>query len=141
MNQSSPKYRRKSLFFIAGYEPCLSWIPRILSAYILYESVNKLILHEIPDPSLLGIIIAIISLIIMPVLFYNKYRIGKLLNSKSLIADAKETLACIFLSISLLIGLGLNYTIGLWQADPIVGIVVVAFLVKEGYEILSENKK
>ncbi|MDD4875764.1 MAG: cation transporter [Dehalococcoidales bacterium] len=113
----------------------------ILGAYVLYESIKKLVLHEVPDPSLLGIIIAIISLAVMPILFYNKYRIGKLLNSSSLIADAKETFACMFLSIALLIGLGLNYTIGLWQADPAIGIVIVVFLAKEGFEILNEHEE
>ena len=89
-----------------------------------------------PSPSLLGIIIAIISAIVMPILFYWKYQTGKLLNSRSLIADSKETLACFFLSIALLIGLSLNYVFGLWQADPIIGLVIVAFLVREGYETL-----
>ena len=74
----------------------------ILAAYVLYESIRKLTLQEIPDPSLLGIIIAIVSIITMPTLFYMKYRTGKAINSKSLIADSKETLACFFLSIALL---------------------------------------
>jgi len=108
----------------------------ILGAYVLYESVKKLIIQEIPSPSLLGIIIAIASAILMPILFRLKYQTGKLLNSRSLIADSKETLACFFLSLALLLGLGLNYLLGLWQADPIVGLVVVAFLIREGYELL-----
>ena len=76
----------------------------------------------------------------MPILFYMKYKTGRLLNSSSLIADARETLACVFLSVALLVGLGLNYTVGLWQADPIVGIIIVVFLIKEGYEILMEKE-
>ena len=113
----------------------------ILGAYILYESTKKLYFQEIPAPSLLGIIIAIVSIIMMPILFYMKYRTGKSINSKSLVADSKETLACLFLSIALLIGLGLNYAFGLWQADPIVGLLVVAFLVKEGYQTLKEEEE
>jgi cation diffusion facilitator family transporter len=109
----------------------------ILGAYVLYESVKKLWLREIPEPSLFGIIIAIVSIIVMPFLFYAKYETGKNLNSKSLIADSKETLACTFLSIILLIGLGLNYIFKLWQADPIAGFVIVIFLLKEGYETLN----
>lgn len=108
----------------------------ILGAYVLYESAKRLYLQEMPSPSLLGIIIAIISAILMPILFYWKYQTGKLLNSRCLIADSKETLACFFLSIALLIGLSLNYVFGLWQADPIIGLVIVAFLVREGYETL-----
>ena len=113
----------------------------ILAAYILYESINKLIGKEIPDPSLFGIIIAIISLIVMPILYLAKNRTGKEIASKSLIADSKETLACTFLSIALLLGLGANYLFGFWQADPIVGLVIVVYLVKEGVEIIKcENE-
>ncbi len=109
----------------------------ILGAYVLYESGKKLYLREIPNPSLLGIIVAVASIIVMPALFYLKYQTGKAMGSRSLMADSKETLACVFLSIALLIGLVLNYLYGLWQADPIVGLVIVIFLMKEGYNTLE----
>ncbi len=112
----------------------------ILAAYILYESIKKLYLHESPDPSLFGIIIAIVSIIVMPVLFYLKYKTGKAINSPSLVADSKQTLACVFLSVALLFGLVLNYFYGLWQADPIVGVIIVIFLIREGIGILKEEK-
>ncbi len=67
-----------------------------------------------------------------------KYNTGKALGSKSLVADSKETLACVFLSVALLVGLGANYLFGFWWADPIVGLLIVAFLFKEGWEILEE---
>lgn len=108
----------------------------VLAAYVLYESINKLVSREIPQHSLAGIIIAIASIIIMPILYYAKLNTAKKINSNSLIADAKETLACSFLSIALLIGLGTNYLFGFWQADPIVGFVIVFFLAREGIEIV-----
>lgn len=108
----------------------------ILASYILYESVNNLINNEIPEPSLFGIIIALVSIIIMPILFYQKYQTGKAINSRSLIADSKETLACSFLSIALLVGLGTNYIFGFWQADPIAGLLIAVFLFREGFEII-----
>ena len=111
-----------------------------LAAYVLYESLKKLLFQEIPSPSLLGIIIAIASLIIMPGLYLLKYRTGKSLNSRSLMADSQQTLACAWLSLALLIGLGLNYLFGIWQADPIIGLVVVGFLFKEGWGTLKEGK-
>lgn len=111
----------------------------IFGGYVLYESLKKLIIQEKPDPSLFGILIAIASIISMPILFYIKYKTGRELDSKSLIADSKQTLACIFMSISLLIGLALNYLFGLWQADPLVGLLITIFLFKEGYETLFEN--
>lgn len=112
----------------------------ILSAYILYESLKKLFLQEIPDPSLIGIIIAIVSLIVMPILFFKKYNTGKKLNSKSLMADSKQTLACMFLSFALLSGLSANYFFGFWQSDPIVGLLIVSFLIREGSKTIKESK-
>lgn len=112
----------------------------VFGAYVLYESVKKLITSEIPEPSLLGIAIAVVSLIAMPLLFYAKYRTGKSMKSRSLVADSKQTLACMFLSLALLLGLSLNYVWGLWWADPAVGLVVVAYLFKEGWGTLKEEK-
>lgn len=111
----------------------------LLAAYVLYESVTRLYFREIPDPTLVGIIIAVISLVVMPVLFTMKYRTAKQIKSRSLIADAKETLACTFLSLSLLVGLGANYLFGFWKADPVVGLIIAGYLVREGYNTLREN--
>jgi cation diffusion facilitator family transporter len=113
----------------------------ILGAYVLYESIDKLAGQEIPQPSLPGIILAIVSLIVMPILMVQKYRTGKSISSKALIADSKETLACAFLSVALLIGLGGNYLFGFWQADPIVGMIIVVFLLREGIENWQESRE
>jgi divalent metal cation (Fe/Co/Zn/Cd) transporter len=110
----------------------------ILAAYIIYESIRKLYFREIPDPSIIGLIIVILSIIVMPVLFYLKYRTGVLIKSKSLIADSKETLACVLLSFAVLFGIGLNYLYGFWQADPIAGILIAGYLIKEGFFSLKE---
>jgi cation diffusion facilitator family transporter len=110
----------------------------ILSAYILYESIAKLYFKDITEPSLFGLIIIIMSIIIMPILFYLKHKTGKSLGSKSLIADAKETLACLFLSAAVLLGILLNFFFSFWQADPIVAIVIAAYLVFEGIRTLRE---
>lgn len=110
----------------------------VLAAYVFVESARKLIFREIPGPSLPGIIIAVLSLIIMPLLARAKIRLGERIGSRALIADAKETLACTFLSLALLVGLGANYLVGFWQADPLVGLIVVVFLVREGREVQEE---
>lgn len=105
----------------------------ILALYVLFESIKKLVLVEIPEPSLPGIIIAMVSLIVMPLLTWQKYKTGKQINSSALVADSKETLACAFLSLALLLGLGANYLFGFWQADPIVGLIIVIYLFREGW--------
>lgn len=112
----------------------------ILAAYVLYESIKKLYLQETPEKSFIGIILAAVSLIVMPVLFYLKYQTGKSVKSKSLVADSKQTLACILLSAALLVGLGLNYLFGFWYADPLAGIVIAGFLLKEGYTTYKEQE-
>ncbi len=112
----------------------------ILGLYVLFQSMKKLFAKEIADPSLPGILIAVASLGVMPVLAWQKMKIGKQIQSQALIADSKETLACFFLSAALLLGLGSNYVFGFWQADPIVGLIVVAFLFREGKEAWQENE-
>jgi cation diffusion facilitator family transporter len=111
-----------------------------LAAYVLYESLEKLIFQEAPAPSLLGIFIAVVSLILMPLLFFLKLRVSFDTGSMSLKADAKQNLACAFLSLALLVGLGLNYVAGIWQADPVIGLIIAAVLGREGYETLKEEQ-
>jgi len=106
----------------------------ILGFYVLFQSAKKLIVKEAPEPSLPGIIIALVSLVVMPLLSWQKYRIGLQIQSQALIADSKETLACFFLSLALLLGLGSNYLFDFWQADPLVGMIIVVFLFREGWE-------
>lgn len=112
----------------------------LLSAYVLYESAEKLWHQEAPDPTLLGIAIALFSLLAMPWLYYLKARTGRELGSRSLVADSRQTLACAFLSAALLLGLGTNYLFGFWQADPAIGLVIGAVLVKEGLEAWRQGK-
>jgi divalent metal cation (Fe/Co/Zn/Cd) transporter len=107
-----------------------------LAAYVLFESVKKIITGETSDPSLPGIIIAVLSLVIMPVLGYKKFRLGKELGLASLVADSKETFVCATLSVALFAGLTARYFLDFPLADPIVGLVIVAYLVKEGIELV-----
>ena len=110
----------------------------VLGLYILFQSIRKLALREMPDPSLPGIVIALVSLVVMPVLSVAKRKTGEEIRSGALIADSRETLACSFLSVALLAGLGLNYLFGWWFADAIAGIFSVLFLFHEGMEAWRE---
>ena len=129
--EAEERIERKALTFVA-----VTFF--ILGAYVLFESVKKLYLGEINEPSLPGILIAIASLIVMPVLAYQKYTVGKKIGSRALVADSKETMACSFLSVALLLGLGLNYFFGIWQADPVAGLIIVYFLFSEGKEVWED---
>jgi len=112
----------------------------VFGAYVFYDVIKKLIEREIPEPSVLGIVILILSIIIMPILFYQKYRTGKVLKSQSLVGDSKETLACVFLSVATLLGQLANYFWGLWQLDPFLAFLVCVFLFREGYHTLKKKE-
>ncbi|MFA4814864.1 MAG: cation transporter [Candidatus Gracilibacteria bacterium] len=112
----------------------------LLGAYILFESVKDLYLGEAPEPSVAGIIIAVLSLIIMPWLAHSKRKVGKLLKSKSLVADSQQTFICTLMSIALFFGLGLHFFFGLWWADSVAGLFFTLLTFKEGYTTLKEEK-
>jgi len=112
----------------------------ILGGYVMLESIGTLFSAIPPSPSLFGIIIAVFSLIIMPLLYILKVRTGDEIGSASLVADASQTLACVMLSAALLAGLCLNYLFGFWQADPLTGLIITFYLFKEGREALNKGK-
>jgi divalent metal cation (Fe/Co/Zn/Cd) transporter len=130
-NVEDEEAREKKALFFVGVTFFL------LAAYVGYESISKLLRHEVPQVSIAGIVIAALSMIIMPSLGLAKRKIAKQIKSKALEADATETMICAYLSVILLIGLGLNALFGWWWADPIAGFVMVYFLIKEGREAVS----
>lgn len=110
-----------------------------LALYVIYESTKKLILREPPAESLIGILLAIVSLIVMPVLAWQKRKVAAQIHSRALAADALETLACSYLSFTLLVGLGLNAWLSWWWADPLAALAMVVFLLREGWEAIEEG--
>lgn len=107
-----------------------------LSAYVSYESIKSLWTQESPKASVPGILLAISSLIVMPLLVRAKRRVGKGMSSRAMMADSKQTELCTYLSAILLGGLVLNALLGWWWADPIAGLVMVPIIAKEGIEAL-----
>ncbi len=111
----------------------------ILGTYVLLDAGLALYRHEAAEPSVLGIALAAASLVVMPILFVLKYRLGQAIGSPSLVADSKETLACLFLSVALLIGLG-GYAIWrVWWIDSAAAIVIAVLILREGWETLEES--
>lgn len=105
-----------------------------LAIYVVIEAGHTLWGGEHPDESVVGIALAIASLVIMPVIAWGKLRAAKAIGSASLRAEARETLACAYLSFALLLGLGANALAGWWWADPVAGLLMVPWLIKEGVE-------
>ncbi len=103
-----------------------------LAAYVTVESLRALLGEQEAAPSTPGIVLAALSLVIMPVLSYTQRRAGRELGSLSAVADSKQTLLCTYLSGVLLIGLLLHSLFGWSWADPLAALVIGAVAVREG---------
>ena len=105
-----------------------------LAAYVGYEALSNLISKTAPEHSLPGIILACVSLVVMPLLSRAKRRVGAHLKSAAMNADAKQTEFCTYLSAILLGGLLLNMFSNLWWADPVAALIMVPVIAKEGVD-------
>lgn len=105
-----------------------------LATYVTVDAVRTLLGVGEAEHSTIGIVLAALSLAIMPVLSYAQRRAGRELGSLSAVADSKQTLLCTYLSAVLLVGLVLNSLFGWSWADPIAGLVIAAIAVREGIE-------
>ena len=105
-----------------------------LALYILYESGSMLIRHVPPKRSIFGIVIAAISVNVMPLLARAKRRVARQIGSGAMHADSKQADFCSYLSATLLGGLLLNAMLGWWWMDPAAGLVMVPIIGKEGID-------
>ncbi len=106
----------------------------LLAAYIAYDSISDLRSKRAPEHSIAGIVLACVSLVVMPILSRAKRKVGRDLGSAAMHADAKQTEFCTYLSAILLVGLLLNAFFGLWWADPAAALIMVPIIAKEGIE-------
>jgi divalent metal cation (Fe/Co/Zn/Cd) transporter len=108
----------------------------LLAAYILYDAGKSLWRHEAPEKSVIGIALTFASIVIMPLLTRAKRKVGRGINSAAMMADAKQTELCAYLSAITLGGLILNAILGWWWADPVAALIMVPIIVNEGLEAL-----
>jgi divalent metal cation (Fe/Co/Zn/Cd) transporter len=106
----------------------------LLAAYIAWESITSIVAGERPQPSLVGIVLAAVSLVVMWWLARAKRRVGAALGSRAMAADAFQTDACFWLSLFLLVGIGANAVFGAWWADPLAALGMTAFIGREALE-------
>lgn len=106
----------------------------LLAAYVLVDAGRTLLTRTPPDESLLGLVIAAGSLVVMPVLARAKRRVAAQLASQALTAEARQTQICTYLSGILLGGLGLNAALGWWWADPVAALLMVPLIGWEGLQ-------
>ena len=98
----------------------------LLAAYVAVESVRELATGAQPDSSMVGIVMAALSLAVMPVLARAKRRLAPALGSRAVEADAAQTSLCALMSAVLLVGLGANAVAGWAWADPLAGLGIAA---------------
>jgi divalent metal cation (Fe/Co/Zn/Cd) transporter len=106
----------------------------LLAAYVLWESAAALVARERPEASLVGIALAAVSLLVMPLLASAKRTVGRALGSRAVTSEAKQTNVCAWLSAVLLLGLAANALAGWWWADPVAALAMVPLIAWEGVE-------
>ncbi len=109
----------------------------LLAAYITFDSIKSLVEREAPERSKVGIIIAVLSIIVMPWLAHAKRKAAGRLSSAALCADSHQTSLCTYLSVTLLGGLLLNALLGWWWADSISALCMVPIILNEGWKGLK----
>jgi divalent metal cation (Fe/Co/Zn/Cd) transporter len=103
-----------------------------LAAFVTVDAVRSLTGSGEAHHSTPGIVIAALSLAVMPILSWLQRRAGRELGSRTAVADSKQTLLCTYLSAVLLAGLLLNSTLGWWWADAVAALVIAVIAVREG---------
>jgi divalent metal cation (Fe/Co/Zn/Cd) transporter len=109
----------------------------VLAAYVIYDASSVLLHHQPPESSRVGMVLAILSLIVMPILARAKRRVARDLGSGAMQADSRQTDICAYLSAILLGGLLLNALLGWWWADPVAGLIMVPLIAYEGIEAVK----
>lgn len=105
-----------------------------LALYVATQAGWTLWTGAAPEESVVGIILAAVSLVVMPLGAWGKLRAASVIGSRALRAEAKETIACSYLSFTLLLGLSAHALVGWWWADPVAALLMVPWLLKEGIE-------
>ena len=118
----------------------VGWSFLLLAAWVAYEAAETLLRREPPSPSLIGIVIAAVSLTVMPWLAHQKRRAAASLESRALESDSRQTSLCAYLSAILLAGLILNAALGWWWADPVTALTMVPIILNEAREALRGER-
>lgn len=126
--RDAEEVERKALLLVAGAFVALA-------VYVGLRAVLDLVGESRPEESIPGIGLAVVSLVVMPVLAFRKRAVARALGSRALEADATQTLLCMYLSAFLLVGLGANAAFGWWWADPLAGIAIAVWALKEAWEL------
>ena len=103
-----------------------------LAGYIVVESAYAVVAGDHPEVSVVGIALALVTAVTMPFLAIAKRRVGGALGSSATAREGTQNMLCAYLSVALLVGLGLNALVGWWWADPAAALVIAAVAAREG---------
>jgi divalent metal cation (Fe/Co/Zn/Cd) transporter len=103
----------------------------VLAVYVGFEAVRALAVADAPEVSWIGIGLAIVSLVTMPLLARAKTSVSMRIHSSAGVAEARQTTLCFYMAVALLAGLGANALFGWWWADPIAGLAIAAIAADE----------
>lgn len=128
LGEASPhsEERERKALWAVGITLCL------LCLYVIVNALLALLHHRAPEKTLVGLAVALAALIITPLLAAAKLRLGREIPNRALVADAKETMACGWLSVVVVFGIGLYTSLGWWWADSVAALAMIPFLVREG---------
>lgn len=112
----------------------VGWCFLSLALYVAYDSAMSIAKQDRPDESVVGIVLTVLSVIVMPVLAHAKRRVALRVGSRALVAEARQTTLCAYLSAIVLAGLALNAFFGWWWADPVAALCMVPIIAKEGFD-------
>jgi divalent metal cation (Fe/Co/Zn/Cd) transporter len=104
----------------------------LIAAYVGIQAIRNLVVGEHADASYVGIALAAVTLVTMPLLATAKARVGEKLHSTAVKSEGRQTALCAYLSAALLVGLGANAALGWWWADPVAALVIAGVAVREG---------
>jgi divalent metal cation (Fe/Co/Zn/Cd) transporter len=104
----------------------------IIAAYVSVEATRTLAGGDHPEASWVGIALAAVTLVTMPILAGAKARVGEQLSSSATKSEGRQNLLCAYLSAALLAGLGANALLGWWWADPATAFAIAGIAVHEG---------
>ena len=113
----------------------------VLAAYVGFEAVRDLIATDKAGESIVGIVLNGVALAVMVPTAVAQRRTGRELGNEVLVAQSKETWLSNYLSISLIVGLGLNALFGLWWADPVIALLIAVIAIHEGREAFEESRE
>lgn len=136
--------RGASLAQVERAERRAAWVTAFslfaLALYLLADSALTLFSGTRSEVSWWGLGLAVAAALIMPLLWQGKLRVAGRIGSAALKADAACSVTCAYMAVTLLIGLMLNRFFGWWWADPLAGLALIYFLVREGREVLHEAR-